>query len=173
MNAPKHDLDEFEQALSQLPLREPSPMLDHRIGAALKQAANHPDHAPPTRRWWVGPLAIAAMVALITAIGLPVYLSNTPATSSPRTVQTTPAPPLENPKTDSGGTGYHFEPQPVNLRWSRDIEMGTMKTASGQPVKTIRRQSVDQEVWVDPERGTTMQTTRPSEKLYVVSQSVF
>ena len=76
---------EMERALSALPLHEPSAALDARVAAALADASTastaepapaaipFPNTAAHRSRWLTG-LAAAAVVALLAALGLTIYL---------------------------------------------------------------------------------------------------
>lgn len=199
MNPHEHDtLDDaevaaMEDALSALKLSEPSAALDQRVAQAL-HAAPAAQHADPAvydeaplpftgKSHWLTGLAVAAVLALLAALGLTLYLQGDAATNRPGEVaEETPNNPLpeglaehqDTPGPSIVPAGYNFQPEPVKLHWTRDIDEGLLASETGgQPIRAIRRQDVEQEVWVDPERGVTVQITRPTERLVVVKQPTF
>ncbi|XAM01149.1 hypothetical protein OT109_07130 [Phycisphaeraceae bacterium D3-23] len=185
---------EMERELSALTIAEPTPLLDHRVAAALRDGAPAPTtepadvlpmHAPaPVQSHGLTWLAVAAVVALLAALGLGLYIQGT-ATPTPNEIvdqaPDTPAHPHdggvaeidETPAPHITQAGYAFEPDPVKLRWTRDLDQGLLTSDAGQPVRAIRRQDVEQEVWIDRERGVTVQITRPTERLVVIKQPTF
>lgn len=188
----------MEEALASLTLAEPSAAMDRRVAEALQANAAAvpaqddplPDAPAPLpfrgKSHWLNGLAVAAVLALLAALGLTLYLQGgAPAQNPGEVVEDTPDTPnhpgpdalAENANTPESGivpAGYSFQPQPVTLHWTRDLDAGTLASKTGgQPVRAIRRQDVEQEVWVDPERGVTVQITRPTERLVVVKQPTF
>jgi len=195
---------EMERALSALPLHEPSTALDARVAVALADASTastdeaaamtaatpaaipFPGAMPRRSRWLTG-LAAAAVVALLAALGLTIYLQPGGASSpgGPGVAEngTQPVIPQVGPDaSDDMNTtnapevvraGYNFQEEPVQLYWTRDLDAGTLTAENTQPVRAVRRQDVEQRVWVDPERGVTVQVTRPRERLMVVKQPTF
>ena len=192
---------EMERALLSLPLHEPSTALDARVAAALADASTAPADEPAAatdaipfpgpaarRSRWLTGLAAAAVVALLTAVGLTAYFQpgqTAPSPDGPGVVEVEPDPVI--PQVGPGGTdaqdttqppgivraGYNFQEEPVQLHWTRDLDAGTLTAADTQPVRAVRRQDVEQRVWVDAERGVTVQVTRPRERLMVVKQPTF
>ncbi len=187
---------EVEAALRALALAEPPASLDARVAEALRAApalalTDAPpadDEAPtlsfadhPRRSGWMTWLTVAAVLALLAALGLSVLLPRHTTPDGPSLVDQRPGP-TETPDRladtpDAGPSvthvGHRFTEQPVELRWSRDLDQGLLTSAEGQPVRAIRRQDVEQRVWVDTQRGITVQITRPTERLVVVKQPTF
>lgn len=195
---------EMERALSALPLHKPSTALDARVAVALADASTAPTDEPAAatvatpdaipfpgttsrRSRWLTGLAAAAVVALLAALGLTIYLQPDGASSpdGPGVVEVEPDPVI--PQIGPGSldqqdatqspevvrAGYNFQEEPVQLNWTRDLDAGTLTAENTQPVRAVRRQDVEQRVWVDPERGVTVQVTRPRERLMVVKQPTF
>ncbi|MEM9416587.1 MAG: hypothetical protein AAGA29_14095 [Planctomycetota bacterium] len=186
---------ELEAALSSLTLAEPTPLLDARVATALRQGADSPAaepadvlpmHAPPAAKshglTW---LAVAAVIALLAALGVGIYLQGNATPDPGEIAEQTPGPSTTPPDEGLATTdetplphitqaGYNFQPEPVKLHWTRDLDEGVLASQTGgQPVRAIRRQDVEQEVWVDSERGVTVQVTRPRERLVLVKQPTF
>lgn len=195
---------EMERVLSALPLHEPSTALDARVAVALADASTASTDEPaamtaatptaipfpgamPRRSRWLAGLTAAAVVALLTALGLTIYLQpgDTPSPDGPGVVEVEPDPVIPQigpgpfhgqdtpPAPELVRAGYNFQEQPVQLNWTRDLDAGTLTAADTQPVRAVRRQDVEQRVWVDPERGVTLQVTRPRERLVLVRQPTF
>lgn len=193
---------EVEAALRALALAEPSASLDARVAEALRSA---PADATPAlaltdttptrtdadaplalaehnrRSGWMTWLTVAAVLALLAALGLSVFLPRNATQVGPDLVDNRPGP-TDSPDTRTEtadpnpaltNASHRFSEQPVELRWSRDLDQGLLTSATGQPVRAIRRQDVEQRVWVDTERGITVQITRPTERLVVVKQPTF
>jgi hypothetical protein len=150
-------LADIESTLRQLPLRPPPPTLDRRVGLAC--------HPWRRRARWTA-AAAAAIVAL--AIGGWTWRHTWRAgdkfiaTSEPRhPVETRPftasLTPISITRTYGG--------------IARDGVIG--KTASGQPLERIRRQTVRQVLIVDPKRGTKVSITMPQEDVFVVPVRTF
>ncbi|MFI4861559.1 MAG: hypothetical protein ACIAXF_12870 [Phycisphaerales bacterium JB063] len=185
---------EMEAALSSLPLAQPTPLLDHRVACALRQpdaaptapsADALPLHAvPPARSHRLTWVAVAAVVALLAALCVGLYLEGPATPASHPIAEQAPETPGDpsHPHADTPGestspqiarAGYTFQPDPMKLHWTRDLDQGLLTSDAGQPVRAIRRQDVEQEVWVDVERGVTVQITRPRERIVVVKQPTF
>lgn len=189
---------ELEAALGVLALAEPPATLDARVAEALRaapvataaemptpttaEAGPMPIEAYRRRSGWLSVLTAAAVLALLAALGLSLYLNRGPAPTGPDLVDQRPGPADESvaagdpdtaPTPAVTNAGYHFTEQPVQLHWSRDLDAGLLTAENAQPVRAIRRQDVEQRVWVDTERGVTVQYTRPRERLVVVKQPTF
>jgi hypothetical protein len=150
-------LADIESTLRQLPLRPPPPTLDHRVALACH----------PWRRRALWRTAAAAAILALTIGGWAWRHAWRPgdkfiATSEPHhPVETRPftasLTPISITRTYGG--------------IARDGVIG--KTASGQPLERIRRQTVRQVLIVDPKRGTKVSITMPQEDVFVVPVRTF
>lgn len=167
----------LEAELQTLSLRQPSDMLDARITASLSPATaslNPPVVAP---RHWHLALTVAAAVALLALAGVSYYIQST-GTSTPPIVDN---PPRDNRVADPKNpqqpvvvqATHHFDPKPIYLHWSREMDAGTLESEDSGPAHAIRRQDVLHRVWVDAERGVMIQLIEPRERLMVSKQNVF
>ena len=187
---------EMERAIASLPLAQPTAMLDARVASALQASATtSPTETENTapysitqarRSRMLTGLAVAAVLALFAALGVTLYLQSGEQTTHPNPIaKQTPddrdglfdreelAAQDDPPSPTIAPVGYTFQQGPVKINWSRDIDQGLLTSTQGQPVRAIRRQNVEQEVWIDTERNVTVQITRPREHLVVVKQPTF
>ncbi|MEO0474750.1 MAG: hypothetical protein AAF085_02095 [Planctomycetota bacterium] len=165
------DFNELEDMLADLPVREPSQMLDARVASTMNASAPTPSTSRPP---W---LAIAAAVLLVASVTVLVST-------------------LLNPKSDIDmGTGTRLgfdipehtneadtaptiqlatnQPEAVNLTWSRDVVDETRYTPAGEPYRAVVREAVDHKAWTDHETGESGQLCVPREELIVVKQTTF
>ncbi len=167
------DFNEIEQLLTNLPVREPSQMLDERVTATLRHEQSALA-APGLSQHSVWRLtAIAAAVALAGGVALLLLLRDLPPApdANSRLAQPPTQPDADHSRAPVLASSHNTGP--VHLVWSRDVAEQTRLTPSGRPYRAVVRHTIDQRVWIDPETGATVQTTTPREELYIVEQPVF
>jgi hypothetical protein len=148
------DDNDLEQWLRQVPLRQPSAQLDRRVAAAL-----HP--------WQWRRVAVAA------AIGLAAGLA---ALSHQRTAES-PRPPVAQASSSTHAASHPSSPtRPVSIvqvfgEVRNDGIVG--RTADGDSLRRLRRQTLRQTVLIDPATGQRLTVTTPREEVYFVRQSPF
>ena len=155
------DFNELEEMLGELPLREPSQMLDVRVASTLKTTTR------ATLPW----LAIAAAVLLVGGVTIAIVFSS--ASPSHNIDLPITALPPDQPDNGPAIVSANALTEPVNLVWTRDVAEEVRYTPAGKPYRAVVRQSVDHRVWFDPETGVTKQITTPREELYIVEQPVY
>lgn len=159
------DFNEIENMLADLPTREPSAMLDHRIDSTLRTSPR------PVLPW----LAIAA--AVLIACGLTIAVVLGPGSSTPGTDPHIAHQPDGSPDALSNeGPTIHAVNAPVdtlNLLWTRDVAEETRYTPAGEPYRAVVREALDHRAWADPETGESGHLCVPREELIVVKQSTF
>ena len=177
----KHDdFNEIEQLLNDLPVREPSRMLDERIAATLgqEQSALATSRRCHAAKWRYAAAAAAVVIAgcvgtLLLVRGLPTTQQASPELAQPTPPpDQTPAQPDEVPQTPPVVVNANHD-KPVHLVWTRDLGEQTRYTDTGRPYRAVVRQTIDQRVWVDPETGETVQITTPREELYIAKRPVY
>ncbi len=162
------ELADVEQLLADLPTREPSQLLDHRIATTLS-----------ARRRSLGPrLAVAAAVLITSGLGLAAVLKQPTQQPDVDGTLTQDQGQADNPamvesQAHQVEPGPRFDIAPVALTWSRDIVDQPRTAPNGRPYRAVVRESVDQRVWIDPETGATFEITTPRRALYVVEQPVY
>ncbi|MEM6257331.1 MAG: hypothetical protein AAGI37_03335 [Planctomycetota bacterium] len=168
----KHDdFNELEGLLADLPVREPSQMLDTRVASTLDAATPTPSRS---KLPW---LAIAAAVLLVGSVTLLVTTLINPKSDIDLVTGTRLEFDVPEPS-DQANAGPTIQlatnqPETVNLTWSRDIAEEVRYTPSGRPYRAVVEQTFDHRIWIDPETGTTLQQTTPSETLYITEQPVY
>lgn len=167
------DFNELEQMLADLPMRQPSQMLDQRIAATLGDAVEETSRGHRIRRYasvwsWAAAVVIAASVVAVVLLLLNQAPSDTGPIAEGNSEGGFALTPDTTPETANQPTI-----QPINLVWSRDANEQLRYTPAGKPYRAVVRQTIDQRVWVDPDTGATMQTTTPREELYIVEQPVY
>ena len=174
--------DEFEAMIGDLPMREPSRMLDERIAQTLHNEPALAGHAAPIRWRYVAALVSAAAgIALGAVLLIDAYTHEPLPDTTPRLVQEDELPgetvDPDNPPsvapTDQTPTDPAPAIEPVHLTWTRDLAQQTRHTPSGRPYQAVVREVVDQRTWHDPETGQTLQVNTPRQEMIVVSQMTF
>jgi hypothetical protein len=157
-------LAEIEATLRQMPLRPPPASLDRRVTAAC-----HPWRG---RLRWLAPVAAAALLAIALGSWGWYYASRQhgvkPIVQSDQ--QHNPA----DTRPTVAAAVASLSPISITRTYgglTRDGIIG--KTATGQPVERIRRQTVRQVLIVDPKRGTKVSITMPQEDVFVVPVRTF
>ncbi|MEM9345548.1 MAG: hypothetical protein AAGB26_02910 [Planctomycetota bacterium] len=161
--------NELENMLVDLPVREPSQILDARVASTLDAAK-----PPASRLPW---LATAAAILLVGSVT--VLLSTLTSTEDGIDLGTGTrlefdVPEQSNQANDSPTIQLaNNQPETVNLTWSRDVAEVVRYAPSGRPYRAVVEQTLDHRIWIDPETGTTLQQTTPSETLYIAEQPVY
>ena len=155
------DFNELDEMLANLPVREPSQMLDARVASTLQAT-------PRSRLPW---LAIAAAVLLVGAVTLAIVFN--PATSTLDTNPPITALPPDQPDDGPAILPVSASAEPVNLVWTRDVAEEVRYTPTGKPYRAVIREAVDHQYWTDPDTGAVLQSYTPREELIVIKQMTF
>lgn len=168
------DFNELEAMLGDLPMRQPSQMLDERVAATLSSSsANGAGHAQVTRRRalaWASAAAVILVAGVVAAVML--VLSHAHPDTGPIAEDNAEESMAMSPDVNQADPTMPAI-QPVNLVWSRDASDQLRYTPSGKPYRAVVRELIDQRVWVDPDTGAAMQATTPRQALYIVEQPVY
>ena len=165
MSAPD-EFNEIESMLGDLPVREPSQVLDARVASTLDKQTRS---ALP----W---LAIAAAVLLISALTLAILFNPAPPSpdANPPVAHDSTAPPVEpTPDTAPPILMASNPAQALDLTWSRDVVEETRYTPAGEPYRAVIREAVDHQAWTNPATGESGHLCLPREEIIVVKQSPF
>lgn len=171
--------DELEDLLADLPIREPSQMLDERINAFL---CNPSSDTPPPRSARRRVLRFASVAALLLVAGtvavVLVVLNQAHPDIGEVGSNTDDNPPAiveqnADPEPDIVEAAYRFEPEPLRLEWSREISEETRTAPNGKPYTAVLREAIDQRTWYDPQTGTTMQVSTPRKEWVIRHQNPF
>lgn len=180
---------ELEAMLGGLEVREPSAGLDARVASVLAEpveveqpvgSAAAPATPAPLAR--LGPavgLALAAAVALAAGLGIAFYPAGPDAPSNTATADIPAATPDAGPTTGptSGPAvtpvAYNFNNPPVNLRWSRDYDRGTLTTDDGRRYRAYLRETIDQSTYIDPDTNASVQYTQPRQEWVIVPVAAY
>lgn len=172
---------ELEAILGGLTLRDPSAELDVKIAETLSApaaaVATIQDTAPLARIGWPKAVAIAAAIGVAAAVGIALLPTgpNGPVTAPADRASLESPGDSPSPATLTAvvPAAYRFDPEPINLTWSRDLDRGTLKTESGKQYRTYLREAVDQRVYTDPVNQATMQVNTPRTEWIVEYQPTF
>ena len=187
MNEPS---DKIEQMLCRLELREPSQALDRRMADLFAQApAMKTDFQTETdsfkfrstrstRSAWISALAgVAAVIAIawfanqhmnlgnpgrITAQGN--LVNQAPDALSASSVQSFSNPQLAIAKVQAPS---------IHVGESQIVDEGFTTTPSGDPVRVLRRQSVQRSMWVDPDTQAHVQVEVPNEEVVLIDSPTY
>lgn len=171
-----HEHDGIEPMLADLPVREPSRVLDERVMATLDKARR--DAAPPRpNRWLLARAgAIAAVLLIGAAITIALLISNQAPDDIDKFASDGANPPMPRDTTAperADDAGFRFDPEPIDLRWSRDLGEQRRTAPNGRPYRAVVREVVDQRTWYDPDTGATMQVSTPRQELVIRHQPAF
>ena len=159
------DFNEIESMLADLPVREPSQVLDVRVASALNKRTR------PALPW----LAVAAAALLVAGVTLAIVFNpTTPAPdSSPPVADGSEVQPDDSPGSTPPIRVVSNPTKALNLTWTRDVVEETRYTPTGEPYRAVVREAVDHKAWIDTETGETSQIRVPREELLVVKQTTF
>lgn len=145
-------IDEIERLLMSMPLRQPSAMLDARIGrlTAGRSKRSMPAH-------------IAAAAVVLLAMGAGVYVVDH-STRSPRHIANPgPVPTHKGPATIAIN---RQRPQPIELvRTLSTTTADGIITVDGQPVSCVRRLTMQQVLVIDPDGGRHVSYRLPRQEI--------
>jgi hypothetical protein len=159
------DFNEIESMLADLPVREPSQMLDARVAATIDKKTRS------TLPW----LGIAAAVLIAGAVTLVILFSPAPPApgANPPVADGSEALPNNAPGDAPPILTVSNPTEALNLTWTRDVAEETRYTPTGEPYRAVVREAVDHKAWIDTETGETGQLCVPREELIVVKQTTF
>jgi hypothetical protein len=151
---------EVEAMLRQVPLRRPPARLDGRIAAACRPFS-------AMQRLWLVTTA-AALVAVTAGAWAVLEHAGKQASNKPQITR------IETGPKAGSTSAAALKPVSVVRTYggiARDGVIGHL--ADGQPVQRIRRQTIQQILIVDPQRGTRVSISVPREDVFVVPVRTF
>lgn len=188
---------QLEALLKQLPLRQPSMMLDQRIEQTLRQshatqlvasgavASDGDDgQAPPmrphlfARHPWIS-LALAACLGVVAGLPLGLMFDDGDGLLSGNGLinggltqrdPVVPPGPGEVPQTTPLPT---FDDHRVEMVWEQFAPFGTYEFVEGPPIQALRRQALERTIWYDPNQNATLEMTAPREEIVLVRQTPY
>lgn len=148
---------EIEDLLGRMPLRRVPASLDDRVIGRYQRRR--------LLAWSLASGAVAAAAALVVAFA-PVGRDGTPV------ARNTVPPPGQAAPDERVATNEPAKPVRLQRNWATVSYEGVVVPDNRGPMRQFRRRMLEQVEWIDPSRGTRMETTVPRDEIILVEAPV-